>query len=288
MANRVIKDSIWTSPTLSKLVPYYQDQWIRWLLLADDWGCFNADPDIIKGLAYPKRKETSKDILKIRQAFYNNGLLFIWKEEDREWGYFITWDKYQFCNATTLNGEGRYAKHRRKTPEPPETLLSQYITNYSDKFRQVPTKSLNPNPNPNPIPNPNPKENTGQEQAPAPSAHRLFSAIIDYLNKQAKREYRASSEKTKSLIRARLKEGFTEQDFRVVIDKKVEEWLGDSKMDKYLRPSTLFGTKFEDYLNQKNGGKREKKEDKRFEEVKKRIDEEKRKRLSQLAERIGE
>ena len=96
------------------------------------------------------------------------------------------------------------------------------------------------------------EDNNGQEQAPAPSAHRLFSSIIDYLNKQAKREYRPTTEKTKSLIRARLREGFTEQDFRTVIDKKVEEWLGDDKMDKYLRPSTLFGTKFEDYLNQKS------------------------------------
>jgi len=93
--------------------------------------------------------------------------------------------------------------------------------------------------------------NIGQEQDPNRTPHHLFKSIIDYLNKQAKREYRATSEKTKSLIRARLREGFTEQDFKTVIDKKVAEWLGDSKMDKYLRPSTLFGPKFEDYLNQK-------------------------------------
>ena len=36
-----------------------------------------------------------------------------------------------------------------------------------------------------------------------------------------------------------------------VIDIKVSHWYGDSKMEQYLRPLTLFGTKFEVYINQK-------------------------------------
>ena len=47
-----------------------------------------------------------------------------------------------------------------------------------------------------------------------------------------------------------MNEGFKEEDFYTVIDKKSAEWLSDSKMSKYLRPETLFGTKFEAYLNQ--------------------------------------
>ena len=50
-------------------------------------------------------------------------------------------------------------------------------------------------------------------------------------------------------MKARLNEGFTEEDIRKVIDKKTEEWLG-TEMAQYLRPETLFGTKFEGYLNQ--------------------------------------
>ena len=52
------------------------------------------------------------------------------------------------------------------------------------------------------------------------------------------------------LIKARLNEGFTEDDFKYVIKVKSEEWKQDEKMCKYLRPETLFGTKFEGYLNQ--------------------------------------
>ena len=57
-------------------------------------------------------------------------------------------------------------------------------------------------------------------------------------------------DKTRSFIRARLREGFTVDDFKTVIDKKARAWLGNRDMQKYLRPETLFGTKFESYLNE--------------------------------------
>ena len=49
-----------------------------------------------------------------------------------------------------------------------------------------------------------------------------------------------------------MKEGFTVDDFKTVIKKKFDEWGNDKQMSKYLRPETLFGTKFEGYLNQKS------------------------------------
>lgn len=78
--------------------------------------------------------------------------------------------------------------------------------------------------------------------------------IIDYLNEKTDSHYKATTPKTKQLVQARLKEGFTVDDFKTVIDKKTATWLNDNKMNKYLRPLTLFGTKFEDYLNEKVKG----------------------------------
>lgn len=79
-----------------------------------------------------------------------------------------------------------------------------------------------------------------------------FTEIIDYLNEKAHRNYRSSSEATQKLIRARLAEGFTVDDFKRVIDNKCASWLDDPKMDDYLRPSTLFcRSKFEAYLNER-------------------------------------
>lgn len=78
----------------------------------------------------------------------------------------------------------------------------------------------------------------------------LYINIINHLNQKAGTNYKASTKKTKSCIHARFDEGFTEDDFITVIDKKCAEWLG-TEWEKFLRPETLFGTKFESYLNAK-------------------------------------
>lgn len=78
----------------------------------------------------------------------------------------------------------------------------------------------------------------------------LVREIIDYLNKKANKNYRPTTTATKKHINARLNEGFTLADFKAVIDVKCRDWLHDPKMNKYLRPETLFGSKFESYLNE--------------------------------------
>lgn len=77
-----------------------------------------------------------------------------------------------------------------------------------------------------------------------------YKEIIDYLNQKAKTSYRHTSKNTKKLIQSRLNEKFTVENFKIVIDKKVDEWQG-TEQEKYLRPETLFSNKFEGYLNQK-------------------------------------
>ena len=80
----------------------------------------------------------------------------------------------------------------------------------------------------------------------------IYSAVVSYLNEKAGTHFRASTDKTKKVIHARLEEGFTLDDFKTVIDKKCAEWIG-TEWQKFLRPETLFGTKFEGYLNANTG-----------------------------------
>jgi len=75
--------------------------------------------------------------------------------------------------------------------------------------------------------------------------------IIERLNSATGKQFRADSKKTITLISARIREGFCVDDFFRVIDNKAEKWLGDPKMVDFLRPETLFGTKFESYLNER-------------------------------------
>ena len=78
----------------------------------------------------------------------------------------------------------------------------------------------------------------------------IYIKVIQHLNEKAGTRYKSSSSKTKTCIHARLAEGFTLDDFYTVIDKKCAEWIG-TDWEKFLRPETLFGTKFEGYLNSK-------------------------------------
>ncbi|EPB8162328.1 conserved phage C-terminal domain-containing protein [Clostridium perfringens] len=80
----------------------------------------------------------------------------------------------------------------------------------------------------------------------------IYSRIIDYLNSKTGKSYKSTTRKTQSLIKARIDEGFNEEEFFKVIDNKVSEWKG-TEYEKYLRPETLFGNKFEGYLNQDFG-----------------------------------
>lgn len=77
----------------------------------------------------------------------------------------------------------------------------------------------------------------------------IYLEIITYLNETCKTNYRHTSKKTQRSINARVREGYSIDDFKIVIDKKSAEW-SNSCMKKYLRPETLFGTKFERYLNE--------------------------------------
>lgn len=84
-----------------------------------------------------------------------------------------------------------------------------------------------------------------------PTASRIpYKEIVDYLNEKTGKNFKHKTAKTRKFIEARWNQDFRLDDFKKVIDVKTDEWL-NTDSDKYLRPETLFGTKFEGYLNQK-------------------------------------
>ena len=91
---------------------------------------------------------------------------------------------------------------------------------------------------------------TNNNKGQAQPDHAPYQEILDYLNGKVGTSYRASSKATQRLIKARSNEGFEVEDFKRVIDNKVASWGKDPKMSQYLRPTTLFGPKFEAYLNE--------------------------------------
>lgn len=84
-----------------------------------------------------------------------------------------------------------------------------------------------------------------------------YSEIVGMLNEAAGTAYRPTSKKTRQLIHARWAEGYRAEDFAAVIETMARAWGGDPKMCAYLRPETLFGTKFEGYLNRRRVSRKE-------------------------------
>ncbi|MDC0763455.1 phage replisome organizer N-terminal domain-containing protein [Brevibacillus sp. AG] len=86
-----------------------------------------------------------------------------------------------------------------------------------------------------------------------PTSKIPYKEIVEYLNVKAGTSYKFTGKKTQSLIRARWNEGFTLEDFKKVIDNKVDDANDSTNLfdAQYLRPETLFSNKFEGYLNQR-------------------------------------
>lgn len=106
---------------------------------------------------------------------------------------------------------------------------------YKKKKEKIKNKNINISPN--------------GDMSGKPDAEYPYKAIVDYLNDKTGKRFEDKSEDTRRFIKARIDEGHTVEEFFRVIDNMVAKWKGDPKMDDYLRPSTLFGTKFESYLN---------------------------------------
>ena len=76
-----------------------------------------------------------------------------------------------------------------------------------------------------------------------------INEIVDYLNSKTGKKYRSSTDDTVSKIKARLNDKYTIEDFKKVIDTKVNNWTG-TEQERFIQPSTLFGNKFDLYLNE--------------------------------------
>lgn len=95
-----------------------------------------------------------------------------------------------------------------------------------------------------------PQSTVPELQAPTqPKEPDPTEEVVNHLNHRLGTKYKPTTQATCKLVKARLKEGFTVEDMKLVIDKKAAEWIGNPRMSQYLRPDVLFGNKFEGYLN---------------------------------------
>ena len=96
MPNRVIKESIRTSKKVNALSDFEFRLWLYLITYADDFGRGSADPELLKGLVFPRRKGiTEKQIQSTLTSLANNGMVVLYEVEEEPYFYFPNWDKHQ-------------------------------------------------------------------------------------------------------------------------------------------------------------------------------------------------
>ena len=131
MPKRLIDDSLLTSPSLAKCSPRAQDAFPRFILLADDFGCFEAFPRVLVAKGWPYRSDVSEgDVWSWLEEYVAAGMACVWTEGERRWCYLTGWHgvhgqkkRVEYDPASVAGSKGS----KRRTPAPPEALVAAVV-----------------------------------------------------------------------------------------------------------------------------------------------------------------
>ena len=225
----------------------------------------NAQQGILFALLYEAPAWAKEEIIENRTYYFVSRNLIL-----EELPMFFEKSDTVYRNLKVLKEKGliEYIKQGKKDLIRITTKGKTWNEFKDNNSEKNPSSEQNSEKNPNNLGKKSEKESKNSEKNPTNNntiynynntniLNNIYSSVIDYLNEKTERtgkeKYSSTSTKTQKLIKARLREKYELEDFKTVIDKKCKEWLG-TDMEKYLRPETLFGNKFESYLKQKTGG----------------------------------
>lgn len=231
MPDRIIRDRARSSPTLRQLSDGAERAWWRLTTAADDYGRFDADPDVLLAELF-KRRPSSWTTAKMRRvveewADTDDPLIHLYQVDGdcRVYGHAVTWTDHQ---------RGRDSKP--KFPDPPcggspqsaakcreslqlaaraRALGSESRESLSTESRETVTPSL------------------------AANCREAADGVLKWLNTKAQRNFPANKTNL-GFILARMKEGVTPEQLKAIVSRKVRQWGSSEKMSGYLRPATLF------------------------------------------------
>lgn len=241
---RMLSPEIWESETFGSLSLLGKIIWIGMISNADDEGIGRAQSNYLKSRILPYDELRVADIDKALIEIGQKMSVTLYEVDKNKYYSLNNWLEWQSINKPT----------KSKFPAPPnggvrgdipstDILPNDYgsttvVLQEDYRLKEIEEKGK--------------EKKRREEKEPDGSAHEssLIKQIIDYLNLKCDTAYKSSSELNKRHINARVNEGYKLEDFKEVIDKKVGEWKG-TEYEKFLRPETLFGSKFESYLNAK-------------------------------------
>ena len=152
MPNRLLMEGIRTSMKINSLSDFEFRTWAYLITYVDDYGRGSADPELLKGFVFPRRKEVrEQDIRKALAALERTGSILLYDVAGEPYFCFPNWSEHQ-----------RIQTKKSKYPAPADCDMSRWLTVIHG---DSPPES---NPNPNPESESNPKEGGGEPQAASP------------------------------------------------------------------------------------------------------------------------
>ena len=127
MPNRIIKEAIRTSKDVNNLNDFQFRVWTYLITYVDDYGRGSADPELLKGLVFPRRKGiTEKQIGEALSVLASSGMINLYQVDGEPYFYFPTWEKHQTVRAT-----------KSKFPAPPTTQASELVQADASNCKQT-------------------------------------------------------------------------------------------------------------------------------------------------------
>lgn len=117
MPNRFLKESIRTSKSINALNDFQFRVWAYLITYVDDFGRGSAEPDILKGFVFPRRKSvTEASIKSALDDLEHMGLIRLYDVDGDSYLYFPNWASHQNVRATSS-----------KFPEPTEDNIRKHL-----------------------------------------------------------------------------------------------------------------------------------------------------------------
>jgi hypothetical protein len=146
MPKRLIDDSLLDSRSLEVLSPRAQDAFPRFILLADDFGCFEVNPVILRARGWSRRPDvTEEDVAGWLREYAERQasdpdtgdrlapVLMVWTHVGRRYAHLTGWSgahgqkkRAEYDPTAPAGTPGRHGSKRR-TPAPPADLLAEVL-----------------------------------------------------------------------------------------------------------------------------------------------------------------
>ena len=221
MPNRIIKDSIRTSKSINTMTDFQFRLWAYLITYVDDYGRGSADPELLKGFVFPRRKGvTEATIEKALQDLANIGSILLYDVDGESYFCFPNWADHQ-----------RIQTKKSRFPSPDDGVLKKSTVSHGESPSESNPIQSESNPNPNTNPNPNARETRGA------GFEKFWSA---YPRKEGKQKARAAFEKVTVSLDTLLS-AIDEQ-------KKSAQWNKDGEQFIPHAATWLNGKRWEDQL----------------------------------------